>query len=163
MLRVCDYAAAQQVKTTAAIRIIPIHRVLIECGLIEYVEGLRAAQEERVFPLLKPGCRGRFSDAFSKFFNRYLDQKVGITDNSYDFHSFRHTFRNQLRICGVEEEVADALMGHSGSGKSEGRRYGGQSYPLKPLVDAMDALCYNGLGLSGVQWHENLLRLVPGQ
>lgn len=152
VLRVCDYAEAQQVKTTAAIRIIPVHRVPIECGFIDYVECLRVTQEERVFPLLKPGCRGQYSDAFSKFFNRYLDIKVGIKENSFDFHSFRHNFRNQLRICGVEEEVADALMGHSGSGKSEGRRYGTHSYPLAPLVAALEKVDFKGLKLSGTQW-----------
>lgn len=155
VLRVCDYGQAQQVKTGAAIRIIPVHEALIATGFIAYVDGVRTAGEERVFPLLKPGCRGRFSDAYSKFFNRYLDLKVGITDSAYDFHSFRHTFRSQLRICGVEEEVADALMGHSSSGKSEGRRYGGLAFPLQPLVKALEKVRYEGLNLDGVQWKEH--------
>jgi hypothetical protein len=72
------------------------------------------------------------------------------------FHSFRHSSKNACR-AGIPEEVHDALTGHSGGGV--GRTYGGLSYPLKPLADAMRTLRYPGLDLTGVKKAE----LVGGE
>jgi len=62
------------------------------------------------------------------------------------FHSFRHSFKDACRECGIEEAIHDALTGHSGGGV--GRSYGGQMYPLPPLIKAMEKLKYKGLDLS---------------
>jgi integrase len=61
------------------------------------------------------------------------------------FHSFRHTFKNAARRCGIPEDIHDALTGHS-SGGGVGRMYGG-AYPLRPLGAAMKKLRYPGLRL----------------
>jgi len=63
------------------------------------------------------------------------------------FHSFRHLFKHVARQCGIEEQVSDALSGH-GSKKTEGRKYGGLSYPEEPLFEGMKQFKIAGLDLS---------------
>ena len=48
---------------------------------------------------------------------------LGIDNPSSVFHSFRHGFKDALRAAGVNEDVSDALTGHSG-GNSVARGYG---------------------------------------
>jgi hypothetical protein len=48
----------QRVKNKSARRLVPIYDSLIEAGLIRYVEKLRAAGADRLFPELKAGRDG---------------------------------------------------------------------------------------------------------
>ena len=61
------------------------------------------------------------------------------------FHSFRHSFKDICRECGIGEDVRDALQGHS-EGDSAGG-YGGEFYPLCPLVKAMERYTVHGVTL----------------
>jgi hypothetical protein len=69
----------------------------------------------------KPKSSG-YGEAFSKWFGRYK-RDLGIDNPSSVFHSFRHGFKDALRAAGVNEDVNDALTGHSG-GNSVARGYG---------------------------------------
>lgn len=70
-----------------------------------------------------------------QWFGRYLRSTCGITDTTKVFHSFRHTFKRITRDAGINEELHDALTGHSSGGV--GRSYG-KGFSLKPLARAMD-------------------------
>jgi hypothetical protein len=50
-------------------------------------------------------------------------------------HSFRHIFKDLCRECGISKEHADAIQGHTEGDTSS--IYGGEVYPLRPLVEAM--------------------------
>ena len=100
-------------KTASSKRQIPIHRELIECGLLDYVETRRKADPKgRLFPEVRLGSMGDPSHAFSKQFGRYLDA-VGLKSRKLTFHSLRHTFKDALMAAEVPESAAKALMGHS--------------------------------------------------
>jgi hypothetical protein len=51
-----------------------------------------------------------------------------------------------LRAANVVKEINDYLAGHSRHDVGDG--YGGDSYPIPPLIDAIDRLVYEGLDLS---------------
>src|SRR5271163_3397370 len=61
------------------------------------------------------------------------------------FHSFRHAFKSACRAARIEEELHDALTGHTTA--SVGRRYGG-GVPLEVLAEAIARVSYRGLDLS---------------
>ncbi|MFG1229234.1 site-specific integrase [Xanthobacter autotrophicus NCIMB 11399] len=113
-IQVWQGAAGQKtLKTASSKRQIPIHRELICCGLLEYVEGRRKFDPNgRLFPEVRLGSMGDPSHAFSKQFGRYLDA-IGLKSRKLTFHSLRHTFKDALMAAEVSETNAKTLMGHS--------------------------------------------------
>ena len=106
----------KQIKTASSMRRVPIHKMLIELGLSEYVAAARASRpKERLFEDIKPGVSGDFSHNFSKWFGRYLCD-IGAKTPKTAFHSFRHNFKDALVAVGVPESHARTLMGHADGG-----------------------------------------------
>jgi integrase len=151
-----DEEEGRSVKTESSVRAIPIHSELIRIGFLEFVEHVRksSGQSARLFPKLTPGPKGGFGEAFSKWFGRYK-RKLGITNPSSVFHSFRHGFKDALRAASVNEDINDALTGHSG-GNSVARGYGWKEmvrrFGLQTLRDAVEKVRYPELDLSPVRW-----------
>lgn len=130
-------------KTESSKRRVPIHSKLIEVGFLDYVEEIRRDKGTRLFPLLM-AQNEKLTSAWSKWWGRYA-RKHGGFDNLKVFHSFRHAFKDALREGGVQEEVSDALTGHAPL--TEGRKYGGQAYPINRLKDGIEMLAYPGLNM----------------
>jgi len=133
----------KRLKNTASRRRLPLHPKVVEAGFLRYVEELRGKGKSRLFPSLRPDRFGKFAAAFSKAFMKYLRQDLGITDKRKVFHSFRHTFRDACREAGLDEEISDALMGHSNTQRM-GRRYG-SSFSIRRLHEAICRIEYPGL------------------
>lgn len=138
----------QDTKTSSSIRRVPVHPILIRIGLLRYVERLREAKDDWLFPLLVTDVKGNRSGNWSKWFGRYLRDTVKIKDPAIVFHSFRHTFKDVCRACSIPEDVHDAITGHRNG--SVGREYGGAQYPLQPLSDAMKRYQVKELDLSHI-------------
>ena len=143
-LNITDEAAHAQLKNAASRRRIPLHTAVLDCGFLEYLA--RCKRPGLLFPDLRANSRGKLGGYFSTWFSIYLRQKMGIHDARKVFHSFRHTFKDACRAVGIEEEVHDALTGHTGNSVS--RRYGNDQYPLEPLFEAINRLEFAGLDLS---------------
>ncbi|MBK5957644.1 hypothetical protein CCR97_05395 [Rhodoplanes elegans] len=135
-------------KAKTSKRQVPLHPVLGEIGFFEFLEVRRAEAADDaapLFPGLEPRGKkaGRWGAAWSKWFNRWrrVHLKIVGEDGRKDFHSLRHTFKDMCRAARIEEEVHDALSGHSfkGGGRSVGRRYG-SGVPLQVLADAVASL-----------------------
>ncbi|MCX2758980.1 site-specific integrase [Vibrio sp. Sgm 22] len=97
----------KRLKTPNAARTIPIHPKLIELGFVAHVKSLAS---QRVFPELNLERDG-YATAASKWFGRFkttLGFKKG-----HDFHSFRHTFANELKNALIPSLIAAELLGHS--------------------------------------------------
>jgi integrase len=139
-------------KTNSSIRHVPLHRELKRIGLLKYRESLLkggASLEDPLWPAVKAEGERTRSSAWSKWFGRYLRLVCGVAEATKVFHSFRHTFKRITRDAGIEEEMHDALTGHSGAG-GVGRSYG-RGFSLKPLARAMDNV-KSPIDLSGLTW-----------
>lgn len=79
------------IKNESSRRSIPIHDDLIQIGLGDYVERLKAAGHIRLFPELPHDQAGERASAVSKWFGRYRTS-CGFTDD-YVLHSLRHSFK----------------------------------------------------------------------
>lgn len=138
----------KSLKTKAAERLVPIHPELQRIGLLGYARGIRDMHGAgaRLFPDLTASATGYTSNNVSKWFARFLD-RVGVTDRQKTFHSFRHSFRDGLRLAGVSSESADWLGGWSA--KSTAQRYGGSRVvKAKLLAPEIVKLSYPSLNLS---------------
>lgn len=126
-------------KTEAGERKVPIHSWLIRHGLLGLVAGRRAEGCERLFPDLRPDGEGKLGGDFSRDFSRL---KIGLGVNSKTvFHSFRHTFRTVLESTDFQERHIDAVMGHEGGSRSEGKTYAKRVLisKLREVVEAFES------------------------
>ncbi|AOJ42679.1 hypothetical protein WJ23_33125 [Burkholderia lata] len=138
-----DEDAGQGVKNFSSVRRIPIHSQLLARGFIEYVRSKQGSP--RIFTDLRPDRYGNESTYWAQWFIRYLRAECEPTSSKMVFHSFRHTFKDVCRECGIDKSVRDALQGHS-EGDAAGN-YGGEFYPLRPLVEAMEKYEVHGVTL----------------
>jgi pimeloyl-ACP methyl ester carboxylesterase len=117
-----------RLKTKTSQRTIPLHPAVISLGFADYVGAVKAkgGTEAWLFPEVAPDKLGA-GKAWTKWFSRYI-RAAGVTDTNKVFHSFRHNFKDALRAGGVQEDVIDALTGHSNRGKVN------RSYGAKDIV-----------------------------
>jgi len=135
-IRIDDSHDGQQLKNQSSRRTLPLHPTLIDIGLLEYVESIRASGAVRVFPDLEP-TRGKYGHAPSKWFSRYK-AKMGITDPRKTFHSFRHTFIDDLREAGVQDSLIKRMAGHEDASVTFGVY--GSRFQLAAMTKALRGL-----------------------
>ncbi len=127
----------------SSVRLIPIHQVLTDLGLIEYVERLKKDSKKNLFDISYGIYRGQYHSV-QKQMGTFI-KKVGIvsTDKkSKSFHSFRHTVRTRLTELDIPERTIDAIVGHASEARSIGSKIYTHSNLLKQKVAAMKKLEY---------------------
>jgi integrase len=141
-LSISDEEEGATLKTDSSRRRVPIHPHLVGLGFLTYVQERREAGEAApLFPELTPDSRGVLTGSWSKWFGRWLRNTVLIMDRRKVFHSFRHTFKDACREAGITQEVHDQLSGHAA--RNVGSTYGGDTFPLKPLSEAVGKINFN--------------------
>lgn len=128
----------KRTKTGGSIRFIPIHHRLLEFGLLDF-HAIRPPTA-KLFGDITVGSDGYYSTNFSKKSNRYL-QKIGVHGPKHKFHSFRHTFRDALRVGRVDPEIGKALGGWQGSNTDAFDIYG-TGFPLEELASELKRVDY---------------------
>jgi integrase len=151
-----DEDVGRSVKTETSLRAVPIHPELRRIGFLQFADYRRQMDgpKARLFPLVQPNSKGNYGAGFSQWFGRYK-RSLGIENESSVFHSFRHGFKDALRAAGVNEDINDALTGHSG-GNAVARGYGWKDmvrrFTFPTLSGAVAKVQYQGLDLSHIQW-----------
>jgi len=130
-----DEADGLTVKNAASVRRVPVHPELIRLGFLRYVDDLRSREQKWLFPDLDPDRDGTRTASWSKWYGRWLRKEAGIVDKRVTFHSFRHSFKHYARQVGIAPDVQNEITGHDTGDIADD--YGGLSYPLHPLVEAM--------------------------
>lgn len=141
----------ERIKTAAGRRKVPIHDQLKALGLMKLVEDRRTrfAPYERLFPDLKVGAMGYYSDTVTKFFSRYL-KKIDIKTKTTAFHSLRHNFQDACRVAKMFNGYREAIAGREEGGSGGGYGGGGEGrdgirediYPITDLNDALQGIRY---------------------
>ena len=101
----------QKLKTAGSKRFIPIHQDLIDAGFLDYVEDVKEAGHERLFPLLPHSKKAGYGDAMSDQFGTYIES-LGISGTDIGFHSFRHKMVSELLSKDVPQHVVAHITGH---------------------------------------------------
>jgi integrase len=134
-----DITSDKTLKTVNAIRVVPIHSTLVALGLIDYVEELKAAGYERLFPELKRDTTKGYGKPVGKWFNEaFLGQKLGFKrDGTKVFHSFRHNFITAAERTDISERTLAQLAGHSRGDSMSMSRYAKDktAVELKPIIE----------------------------
>jgi integrase len=140
-----DEADAKRVKTEAGERFVPVHPELERLGFLRHWQAMKTAGRRRLFPDLRPGVHGYYSDPFSKWFSRYLKAVEAYTRKT-TFHSLRHNYRDALRDTEMSGEMVRALGGWAGGGGVSDDY--GSGFTSERLYGAIQAVRYDGLDLS---------------
>ena len=103
-------------KNLAAVRIIPIHRHLIELGFLDYANDKKRAKEAALFPDLVPNNGSdSFGDRFFYNWDKVLDVQLGAAAEGLSFHCWRHYFIAFLKTDpSVTDKERRDLAGHVG-------------------------------------------------
>jgi integrase len=142
-----DKVKATSLKSPASRRTVPIHTSLRDFGFLNYVEILKAAGSVRLFPELKVNNRGQHGATPSRFLRKYLE-RLGIKTegDGLGFHSFRHTFTDELRRNDVFDGVITTLLGHTTGTMTE--KYGAEKQgSLAQRTVAIEKIIYVGVNL----------------
>ncbi|WP_386338350.1 site-specific integrase [Xanthomonas citri pv. citri] len=112
-IRISDEGEHQKVKTEASLRIVPIHPALIRLGFLGWVEEVRAAGHQRLFPAAKANALNGQGNWITKAFGRHLAE-VGKnwSPAKRGFHSLRKTLIQELQGAGVVAELRAQIVGH---------------------------------------------------
>lgn len=104
----------RSVKSAAGVRVIPMHPVLVELGLPQYLDTVRSVVPSalRVFPYLRLDATNGFGDVPGEAFARYLD-RLGITARDKVMHSLRKNANGRLDKNGIGEDHRARMVGHS--------------------------------------------------
>ena len=130
-----DEGPEKSIKTVESERVVPLHKTVIALGFLKYVKSVKGA---KLFSLIKPDTRGRWSGYYSKWFGRYR-RSIGLDERWTDFHSFRHTWKTAARGTGMPEDYHDEISGHDSV--SVGRSYG--RIPVPTLKKALDRVRFD--------------------
>jgi len=131
-----DRHESNSIKTESSVRTVPIHKELVERGLVKWIADVRP--ESRLFPSAVLGIYGNYSQTYSKHINSEFG-RFGVTNH---FHSLRHSFRDACREAEISQDIVDYLGGWSGSA-SVGRSYGALEFSLKHLSKALNRIKYS--------------------
>ena len=129
----------KEVKTEAGKRIVPVHPALIELGILDRVNNLKAQGHTLLFPDLKPkNAVDKYGEKVGTWFGRYR-RKQGVhkdkeTNQKKDFHSFRHTVISALLVAGVDRNKYKEVVGHEGKDEDVTDLYE-HGYPASVLRD----------------------------
>jgi len=107
---------------TNKVRVIPIHLHLVEIGLLEYVEAVRAVGSNSdvaiTVPLFHAGNdtgKGRGPAVYtSERLAKWVRSLSSLADKGVQpNHGWRHTFKQRARRAGIEPGIRDAICGHA--------------------------------------------------
>ncbi len=138
-------ARGQRVKNEGSERRIPIHADLVSLGFLEVALTARNEKRDRIFHEIVPNAQGELMGNWSKWFGRYRRKECGLAGKDTPFHAFRHTFKHLARLVGIPSDVHNAITGHETGDVADA--YGAMSYPLRPLVEAIERYRVPGLAL----------------
>jgi integrase len=103
----------RQAKNQSSVREVPLHPKLIELGWLEYVEAVRKAGYETLWPhMTSKSTKTPDSEILGRWFNRWLHTTLKLPSTKV-FHSFRHTFKDLCRNSLIPRDVHQALTGHA--------------------------------------------------
>jgi len=145
-----DEREDQKIKSDAGIRKYPIHKDLIDLGLLDYRnkiindKGLKTLMWPGLIHNHIDGYGGQISSSINILIDKYISEDPKLT-----LHSFRHSLVNELKNKVTNKDLRLELQGHSkGSGESE-KTYE-KDYWLTMKKDAIDLVDY-GLDFSKIK------------
>ncbi len=102
----------QRLKNTHSSRFVPLPRAVLDAGFLTFVDEVRSAGFERLFPHLQHSEASGYGDALGDQFRDYAIKR-GLTERLKSFHCFRHNVPNTLiNELGWAHTTVQEITGH---------------------------------------------------
>lgn len=134
--------AGKRLKNPFRARLVPVHKVLLGLGLINYVQELSDKGEKELFPDSQR-CKGLSFSTEGQWWGEYSDN-AGVTDKDVVFHSFKHTLDTCLFNNHATDPIINAFSGHTRK-TTAGKYYrtgGHRDADIGPLVEWINKIDY---------------------
>lgn len=139
---VTEEAEGTRLKTEAAVRRVPMHGEIINCGFTAYWESL---PDGPLFPGLKPGGPDlKHSWYFTRRYTKFR-RRLGIHRPRVNFHSFRKNVTTALDNARVPQSDVAAIIGHERGFTFDTYSAGLDLPALQSIVDKIE---FEGLKIS---------------
>ena len=130
-------------KTSESARIVPIHPLLIELGLLEHRDEMARQGSDRILPDCEPyrlpDGRLRWSQQITKSW-QYVKNGVGIVQRAdVTLYSTRHTMADMIDQLALSARTRDRVLGHANSSTAAG------SYGRKGLLSTEELKQFSGI------------------
>ncbi|MET4220812.1 integrase [Bradyrhizobium sp. LB7.2] len=132
----------RNLKTNAAGRVIPIHPLLIELGLLDRMHELMDRREERLFPewdsyvRTKDGTT-RWSQPLSKAW-QYVKKLLKIDRADLTLYSTRHLMADWLDNEAIAQRTRDRILGHASDVRGRYGRKGVLDPQIAAKIEALE-------------------------
>jgi integrase len=137
----------KKLKTDASRRHVPIHSGLIELGLLDYVQNLRAGGVRKLFPDFQYCPKNGWGRSLGRWFNDRFLVRVGLKGKGVSFHVFRHTVITRLLQAGIEQPLVQTIVGHERQGVTQ-QHYFASGYTLVQRREALERLRFDCLAMA---------------
>lgn len=105
----------RNLKTNSSGRVVPVHPLLIQLGLLDRVHDLMAIEEERLFPewekYTRPDGAVRWSQPITKAW-QYVKKLFKALRADLTLYSTRHLMADWLDAAGIAQRTRDRILGH---------------------------------------------------
>ena len=131
----------KSIKNPNSKRVIPIHSMLIQLGLADYIHALKTNGEERLFPELIYDETKGYGKAAGRWFNEhFLGKQLNFErDGMKAYHSFRHTFITSSINKAIPEYIISSIAGHERGDTTSFNCYGkDDAERLHPYIENLD-------------------------
>lgn len=130
----------KSLKNEASERRLPMHRRLIEGGLLGYIAAQRETGHTRLFHELSYSPMNHFGRNLGRWVNESFLPAMGIKSSLLTCHSFRHTMATRLAQADALERHVPAIMGHRQAGMTYSTYFKDGFLPaqLKASIDLFD-------------------------
>jgi integrase len=128
-----------QLKTTNAARVVPLHPLLVDLGLLERVAELAALGETRLFPDWKPYTKTtgeiRWGQPITKSY-QYLKKLLKWERCDLALYGTRHLMAEWLDTSAVSQRTRNRVLGHWSPGVADGYGRKGKLDPQQAAIIA---------------------------
>lgn len=151
-------AEMRDLKTGASARIVPLHPLLIELGLLDHRDHMRKLGKTRLLPDLepyqKPDGRMRWSQAITKSWQYLKNQKKIVTRQDVTLYSTRHTMADMIDQLRLPQRTRDRVLGHSHAANAAG------NYGRKGLLSTSELREITGIETPLIEAMRGILMLA---
>jgi len=131
----------RNLKTNAAGRVIPIHPLLIELGLLDRMQELMDKNEERLFPEWEAYVRKdgtvRWSQPLSKSW-QYVKKLLRLSRADLTLYSTRHLMADWLDNDAIAQRTRDRILGHASDVRGRYGRKGILDPQIAAKIEALE-------------------------
>lgn len=131
----------RNLKTNAAGRVIPIHPILIELGLLDRMQDLIDKKQERLFPewegYVRKDGNVRWSQPLSKSW-QYVKKLLKLSRADLTLYSTRHLMADWLDNEAIAQRTRDRILGHANDVRGRYGRKGVLDPQIAAKIEALE-------------------------